>query len=189
MAAFSALLDANVLYSMTRTDLMMQVSRAGIFRARWSNDIHAEWMRNLAANRPNIDPAKIARRRDAMDANLLDPLVRGYEPLIAGFTAINEKDRHVLAAAIQGGCSVIVTENLKDFPPAALAPHDIEAQHPDTFLIHQMGLDAGRFLAAVKAVRQRMQNPPFTPDEYLDKLRNANLPLLADELAKSRRLI
>lgn len=189
MATFAALLDANVLYSLTRTDLLLQVARSGIFRARWSADIHTEWMRNLAANRPDLDPAKIARRRDAMDANLLDPLVTGYQPLIAGLTAIDEKDRHVLAAAIQGQCSVIVTENLKHFPPEALAPYDIEAQHPDTFLVHQMTLDPNRFLAAAKQVRERMRKPPCTVDEYLDKLRKANLPLIADELAKSRRLI
>lgn len=189
MSAFTVLLDANVLYSLTRTDITLQASRAGIFRARWSEHIHAEWMRNLAANRPDLDPARIERRRAVMDANLLDPLVTGYEPLIPGLTAINEKDRHVLAAAIQGGCSVNVTENITDFPAEALAPHDIEAQHPDVFLIHQMGLDPSRFLAAVKVLRQRMSNPPCAADEYLDKLRKANLPLLADELAKSRRLI
>lgn len=64
-----------------------------------------------------MSPERLAsRQRDAMAANLLDPLVTAYEPLIAGLTAINGSDRHVLAAAIQGQCSVIVTENLKHLP-------------------------------------------------------------------------
>jgi hypothetical protein len=43
-------------------------------------------------------------------------------------------DRHVLAAAVFAGASLIVTFNLKDFSEKALAPWQIEAQHPDTFL-------------------------------------------------------
>lgn len=70
-----------------------------------------------------------------------------------------------------------------------MAPYDIEVRHPDTFLVHQMTLDLNRFLAAAKQVRERMREPACTVDEYLDKLRKANLPLIADELAKSRRLI
>jgi hypothetical protein len=189
VAAFTALLDSNVLYSLTRTDICLQVARSGLFRARWSADIHAEWMRNLSSNRPDLDPGKIARRRDAMDASLLDPVVSGYEPLIAGLTAINPSDRHVLAAAIQGACGVIVTENLKHFPQTALSPHGIEAQHPDVFLSHQLTLDSLRFIAAVKQVRGRMKHPPCNVDEYLSRLRKAKLTLVADALEASRSLI
>ena len=38
-----------------------------------------------------------------------------------------ELDRHLLAAAICGHADAIVTFNLSDFPPAALAPFGIEA--------------------------------------------------------------
>jgi hypothetical protein len=189
VADFAALLDANVLYSITKTDLMIELSRARVFRARWTDQIHDEWTRNLQANKPDVDPAKIASRRAAMDKAIRDVLVTGYEPLIAGLTDINPKDRHILAAAIQGQCSVIVTENLKDFPNDVLAPHDIEAQHPDTFLIHQMTLDHHRFQVCAARCRQRMKNPPLTPDEYLARLRGNNLPLVAAELEKVKRLI
>ena len=39
----------------------------------------------------------------------------------------DEKDRHVLAAAVKARASVIVTFNLKHFPPSALQPLGIDA--------------------------------------------------------------
>src|SRR5690606_21408709 len=50
-------------------------------------------------------------------------------------------DWHVLAAAIRCGASVIVTFNEKDFPPEALEPFGIEAQHPDLFIDNLFDLD------------------------------------------------
>jgi len=134
MSRFTALLDASALYSMTITDLVIELARTGTFSARWSHDI-----RSLRSNRPDLDPSKIEARRAAMDAALPDCLVDDYQHLIPGLTLPDLDDRHVLAAAIAARADVIVTKNLKDFPPAALEPHGIEAQHPDTFLIHQRG--------------------------------------------------
>lgn len=50
-------------------------------------------------------------------------------------------DRHLLAAAIGSQADVIVTVNLKDFPAAALAPCDVEAQHPNTFVANLIELN------------------------------------------------
>lgn len=45
-------------------------------------------------------------------------------------------DRHVIAAAVKCGAEAIVTFNLRHFPDAALDTWNIEAQHPDEFLVH-----------------------------------------------------
>jgi hypothetical protein len=60
--------------------------------------------------------------------------VTGYEDLVASIALPDTGDCHVLAAAIAGGCDVIVTQNLKHFPLDVLAAYGIEAQHPDEFL-------------------------------------------------------
>ena len=69
--------------------------------------------------------------------------VTGYEHLIPGLVLPDPKDRHVLAAAIRGGASVIVTCNLADFPQHVLGEFDIEAQHPDEFVLHLFDLAPG----------------------------------------------
>lgn len=189
MATFTALLDANVLVSMTATDLALHAARAGLYRARWSDDIHHEWMKAVADIHPNVTPEMLTKRRNAMDDAFRDARVTTYQPLIEGLALPDPKDRHVLAAAIAGRCDVIVTFNTKDFPANALAKHDLDAQHPDTFFMHQYNLAPTVFLGAVKAVLANLTNPPMGIDEYLERLRNVGLPLLADELAKSKRLL
>ena len=55
-----------------------------------------------------------------MAAYFPDARVTSYEELI-GSMPNHPKDRHVLAAAVAGRADILVTENLKDFPPAAVA--------------------------------------------------------------------
>ena len=39
------LCDANVLYSILLTDLVLSLGEAGLYRPRWTNEIHEEWIR------------------------------------------------------------------------------------------------------------------------------------------------
>ena len=165
--AYTALLDACVLYPNSVRDLLMRLAVTDLYRAKWSADIHAEWMRNLAANRPDIPQARIDRLRDLMDSNVRDAIVDNYAALITSLVLPDPHDRHVLAAAITGRADLIVTYNLKDFPDAALAPFGIEAQHPDQFLRHQFDLNPDLVCAAVRELRVGLRNPPRTVDEYL----------------------
>jgi len=172
---------------MTHTDLILEAARTGLFRALWSEDVHREWTTKLVA--AGSDPKKIERRRLAMDAAIQDALVTGYEPHIQSISLPDPNDQHVLAAAIVGCANVIVTCNLKDFPEDAVAPYGIEVQHPDTFLIHQRGLNEQRFLECVRRVRRRMRKPEISPDEYLERLRKAELVVLAEVLEKVKNLL
>ena len=128
------LYDACVLYPAPLRDLLMQLALADLFQARWTDEIHDEWTRNVLADRPDITPASLARCRRLMDEHVPDCLVTGYEPLIPTLTLPDPDDRHVLAAAIHGGAELIVTFNLGDFPASVLEPYDIEAVHPDEFI-------------------------------------------------------
>ena len=69
-----------------------------------------------------------------MNQAVPDALVSGYEDLIDGLTLPDADDRHVLAAAIRCGASVIVTFNERDFPKDLLAAYGVEVQHPDEFI-------------------------------------------------------
>lgn len=76
--------------------------------------------------------------------------------------------RHVVAAAIHGGASLIVTFNLKDFPPERLKPYNLTAQHPDDFIFDLLDLHAARVCEAAANHRRSLKNPPKRVDEYLD---------------------
>ena len=180
--AFTALLDANVLYPAPLRDLLLQLTTAKVFRARWTRDIHQEWVRAAMANRPDIDPAKWSVLRDLMDAHAEDCLITGHEPLIDVVTLPDPNDRHVMAAAIKGRADVIVTFNLKDYPADVLETYDLEAQHPDVFLRHLIDLSPSAVIAAARTVRARLRNPPCTVDKYLRTLERQGLVSTVSEL-------
>lgn len=172
----TAFLDANVLYPPTLRSVLLELAHADLYAARWSDDVHREWMRSLASSRPTLPPAAIVRMRALMEAHIGDVSVRGYEPLIATLVLPDPEDRHVLAAAIHGKASVIVTSNLKDFPIEVLAPYEITAQHPDAFVLSLLNADAEGVAMALAADRADLMNPPLSVDDYLAALERSGLP-------------
>jgi predicted nucleic acid-binding protein len=154
----------------------MHLAMTGLFRARWTDQIHDEWIRNVLANRPDLRLEQLARTRELMDAHVLDCLVTGHEKLIDGLTLPDTDDRHVLAAAIRAGADVIVTFNLADFPSERLEEFGIEPQHPDEFITHLIDLDTALVCSAFKRQRENLKNPPRTANELLDTLHAQGLP-------------
>ena len=102
MAVYIAFYDASVLYPLELRSLLMHLALTGLFRARWSDAVHEEWICALLRNRPDLSRAKLERTRALMDAHTIDALVTGYEDLIEGLLLPDPDDRHVLAAAIRG---------------------------------------------------------------------------------------
>lgn len=188
-ARYTAILDACVLYPAPLRDLLLSLARAGLFHARWTSQIQDEWVRNLLVKRPDLKSADLARTCEAMNASVLDCLVENYEAVAATLTLPDPGDHHVLAAAIIGHADAIITFNLKDFPADVLAIYNIEAQHPDDFIANQLDLRQLEALAAIKAMRARLRNPPKTAGELIDTLERNRLPLTASILRTAEELI
>ena len=165
-----AFLDANVLYPAELRSFLMYLALAGTFQARWSNDVHEEWISNLLDNRPYLNRAQLERTRQLMDAHAPGSLVTGFEYRIEGLTLPDPDDRHVLAAAVHGKASVIITNNLKDFPSLVLQEHDLRAQAPDDFVKTLLTADPDAVRNAAETHRMSLKNPPKTVDEYLSTL-------------------
>jgi len=176
MANFIVVYDANVLYPAPLRDLLMRLALTDLFRARWTEDIHGEWIRSVLESRPDLTREQLERTRSLMDAHVRDCLVEGYKSLISSLALPDPDDRHVLAAAIRANASVIVTYNLKDFPAEAVAQYGVEAQHPDEFIAHLIDLNQARVCAAAEEHRGSLRNPPKTVNEYLDTLLRQGLP-------------
>ena len=154
----------------------MQLAVAGLFRARWTDQIHDEWIRNLLKSRSDLSRDQILKTRAAMNRAVPDSLVTGYSDLIAGLHLPDMNDRHVLAAAIKCGASTIVTSNLKHFPSAYLGNFGIEAQHPDEFIACQFDLNQPVACVAIKKLRMRLKNPAKSITEYIGTLEKLPLP-------------
>jgi len=181
--AFPVLLDACVLVPMPLVDFLLRLADEGIYRPLWSQDILAEARRTLI-NKLNKTPEEADKRLNIMREHFIDAEVTGYQELI-GAMRNDEKDRHVLAAAVRERAAVIVTTNLAHFPAAAVEPYNIEVRHPDDFLLDQIDLYEDATRSALLGIVAAYTNPPFTAHQVLDAL-GTQVPTFA---AGARRLI
>jgi predicted nucleic acid-binding protein len=111
----TAVYDSCVLYPAPLRDLLMHLAVVEVVRARWTDEIHQEWIRSVLEDRPDITRTQLERTRALMNAHAEDSLVKGYENVIPALALPDPDDRHVLAAAIHSQADVIVTYNLRDF--------------------------------------------------------------------------
>lgn len=179
ISTFTALIDSNVFYGARLRSLILYLAQTGLFRARWSNDIHREWISNLIENRSDLSENALLTTRRAMDSAVLDALVTDYEHLIPALVLPDQNDRHVLAAAIQCHASVIVTFNEKDFPEEILKKHGMHTRHPDEFLLDILGIDEEGCIGAIQTDISHYKAPPLTVDDYLASLDKAGVPKTA----------
>lgn len=182
MATFTVVYDASVLYPAPLRDLLIQLALTGLFNARWTDEIHNEWMRNVLKNRPDLTLEQLTRTKNLMNASIRDCLVTGYKEIIPELQLPDPGDRHVLAAAIRCDASFIITFNLRDFPRQVLAPYGVEAWHPDSFILDLFDLNSKAICEAGQMQRSRLKNPPKSPDEYLETLVEQGLPQTAARL-------
>ena len=186
---FTAVFDACVLYPAPLRDFLMWLGLSGLFRARWTQDIHNEWKRNLLINRPDLSKDHLERTTTLMSQAIPDALVYGYEELIKGLNLPDPGDRHVLAAAIRCGAGVIVTFNQRDFPAEALMQYGMEAQHPDEFIINLFDLDPASVVTAAQRQRSQLKNPAIDVDLFLEILRKQGLPQTVKSLSNFRAIL
>lgn len=189
MSNFTAVYDACVLYPSPLRSFLMYLALTDLFRARWSQQIHEEWMRNVVANFPDISQQQVERIRDFMNEHVRDCLVTDYESLVDALKLPDPDDRHVLAAAIHCRASVIVTFNLKDFPESELSKYQIEAQHPDEFCAHLFDLSPDVVCQAARLQRASMKNPPKTVAEYLELLATQGMKSTSEFLTECKELL
>ena len=82
MTSFTVVYDACVLYPAPLRDFLMQLALTDHYRAKWTDAIHDEWIRNVLANRQDIKPERLQHTRQLMDSSVRDALVTGYDFLI-----------------------------------------------------------------------------------------------------------
>jgi hypothetical protein len=131
-------------------------------------------------NKLRLPAEKADRRLGLMQEHFIDAEITGYRDLIPVMKN-NQKDRHVLAAAVREKAEVIVTFDLSGFPDDALKEYSIRALEPDDFLLDQLDLYKAATLSAIHGMATSWVNPPFTLNEILEALANVGVPLFAAE--------
>lgn len=189
ISTFTVFIDANVFFGARLRSLVLFMAQSNMFRARWSERVHEEWMRNLIAKRRDIDWSKLETIRDFMNEAVPDSLVAGYEDLIPNLTLPDPDDRHILAAALKTRADMILTFNVRDFPTHIIEPFNIEIYHPDDFLQDLFGISKDLFIDFVREDFLHYKTPPLTFDRYIEDLRKAGVPKTAELISKLRILI
>lgn len=167
----------------------MRLVLTGLFHARWSSQVHDEWITSLLRDRPDLTKKQLEKVRDLMNLHAKDAIVEGYEYLIKSITLPDSNDNHVLAAAIYGQANVIVTMNVRDFPAKVLEPFGIESQHPDDFIFQFTNHSPGDVIFAAREHRKSLKNPPKSPEDYLALLEKHGLTKTVSALREFINLI
>ncbi len=112
-----------------------------------------------------------------------DATVTGWERLVPTIELPDPDDRHVVAAAMAGRADVIVTDNLTDFPPAAL-PAPLTRQSLDDFLLDKLDLHPDLVVKAVRAIAARTgrSGPTLTAYDIATYLRTHGAPAFGERL-------
>jgi predicted nucleic acid-binding protein len=175
--SFPAFFDTNVLYGALLNDFILELADRSLFRPLWSKDVLFELAKNLVKH--GEDPVLVEKRVGTMERYFADAMVTGYDGLVPTMTN-DEKDRHVLAAAVRGGAEVLVTFNTRDFPQDSVEPFDLEVVHPDDFLLDQLDLYHAPTLRALVELVEGYDSPAMTVDHFLLALARAGVPKFVD---------
>lgn len=177
---FKAVLDTNVIYPVIIRDLLLWFAHYDLYTPKWSKHIVDEWKDVMG--RKGVDQEVVAVRVEKINLAFPDALVNSYEDLIGAINLPDEKDRHVVAAAIKVNANLIVTNNLKDFPEEYLRNFGLGVKNADDFLTDIIDLNHDKAIEAFKEMVCQKKNPDLDEYEVLDQLRKNGLTQTANYL-------
>lgn len=181
------MLDANIFFHIWILDPILTLADAGLFEPLWSDAIMDEVRHNLHrawrdASREDIDSFLVQ-----IDTAYPWARVPDWRAHMTGLELPDPDDHHVLAAAIAGGASSIVTINLNDFPAGQLVMHGVRAEHPDIFLTRLLDTYPERVIRAIEGMVADKRRPPRTMTEEIAGLGHAGLNRFAARLGTMMR--
>jgi hypothetical protein len=179
-----AVFDACILYPFHLRNIVVQAAVDRLVEARWTDEIHDEWVRNLAADAPSIPFERLRTTRRLMNDALPAARVGGYEALIPGVNLPDSGDRHVVAAAVVAGASVILTWNLRDFPARELKKFGLRRETPDAFLADLYEKVPDLMIGSLANARRNLSKSRVSALDFIEILNNQKLRRLAVRMQK-----
>jgi predicted nucleic acid-binding protein len=182
-----AILDANVLFSITLTDALLWLARHRLLVPLWTEDILEEAERSVLTKRSTESETRATRVRGRFQA------MRDYFPraLVArqkyahliGEMRNNQEDRHVLAAAVAARADIIVTANVKHFQPESLIGLPVGGvMTPDAFMCELHRSHPLLVEAVADIMLAEKEHPRMSIPDLADRLVAAGAPGFAERL-------
>jgi predicted nucleic acid-binding protein len=184
---FTAFVDACTLVGALKRNLLLTLAEADFFRLRWSAPVLDETQRaiqRICESKGLEDAAdRAACSRAYMEETFEEAMVTDFEEFLGVCKDWPDpEDAHVVAAALKTQAAMIVTDNLKDFPAAALSPLNVEARSADDFIANTIALDPGRAVAAIRKMRERFRKHEKTAEVLLLDMEAVGLTETVDVL-------
>jgi hypothetical protein len=164
-------LDASVLFQQPVRDLLLWIAAAGLFEPAWSERILEEARRNLVGTGA-MTAEQWERLRKAMVEAFPDAMVPA-KPIAAIEDQMpnHAKDRHVLAAAVAGTATRVITNNLKHFTTRDVAKVGKESISADDVLCEFLEQSPTVVREALSQQAATMREPrQWTVPELLGRL-------------------
>jgi hypothetical protein len=111
--------------------------------------------------------------------------VRGYQSLIPELDLPDPDDRHVLAAAITGKATLIVSWNIKDFPIENLRSHGVACITPDAFLVELYGQFSEALIDSVARARGNLRKSLPSSEDFVGAVERQGLAAFAKILRQN----
>lgn len=179
-ARFTCVLDTCVIYPIDIRDLLLWFAYFELYRPKWSQTIFDELKKVMIEK--GMPHEKATRQIERINEAFPDAMVKNYEELIPTLSLHDQKDCHVLAAAIKSDANLIVTDNLKDFDNDYLAKFGLYAKSADDFITDTIDLNTKLAKEAFMTMVAHRTNPSLDEYEVLNILRNRGLVNAANYL-------
>jgi len=179
-----AVFDACILYPFHLRNVVVQAAVDRVVEARWTDAIHEEWVRSLAADAPAIPIERLQVTRRLMNDAIPTAMVNGYEKHIPMVTLPDPDDRHVVAAAIAAKASLILTWNLRHFPESALNKFGLRTMNPDKFLSGLFEKAPDLVIGSLANARRNLSKSRVSASDFIAILKGQKLVQLAKRIEK-----
>jgi len=188
------LVDANIFFAPRMRDLFMHLHEAEAISIHWTKEIEKEWARNVVAKQ-DADPQAIQACLRGMRDAAEDWEITGYKKYVEQFEAVDEKDRHVAAAAYKlslddwpGQAVALVTKNVADFPRKAFAGTEVTRYSMAEYLDELYAESPDLMARVAEGCRKKLHAPKLTRTEYIAVLMKNGCKKLALALAERWRV-
>ncbi|MBW3089627.1 PIN domain-containing protein [Bifidobacterium miconisargentati] len=185
----SVFLDANIIYSITLTDVMLTLAEHRLFLPLWSQKVLDEARQAASRTLPTAMQPAFCRRLAIMNQAFPESSIEVPEEDCGQYSLPDPNDRHVLAAALNGGADLLMTRNLKDFPQPILEQYRLRATSPDDFLCWLAEQQTDAVAESLRGLIRLRRNPPMDVIDLSNRLERSGAVRFAHFVRQGKRQV